>query len=153
MRGDEPLPYWFRCAKSSSATAEPSSTAKSLMVFGIPNDVSLGWSLKMLGNQRFIKPSEIEDRTWKEALKDFRWEVEVDVTGENSDKQAALATLSTVLQTIAGLGGQPMPEEMKPVFNKILSLTGAMSPIEIVESTPVTPAQPIEQPAEVPVIE
>ena len=39
------------------------------------------------------------------------------------------------MQTIAGLGGQPMPEEMKPIFNKILNLTGALSPMEMIETT------------------
>ena len=92
-------------------------------------------SLKQMGNQRFIKPSEIDSKTWKEVAKDFEWDVDIDITGENKDTQAVLATLTTVMQTIAGLGGQPMPEEMKPIFNKILNLTGALSPMEMIETT------------------
>lgn len=107
--------------------------------------------LNSFGNQRFIKPSQIPDKTWKEALKDFEWEVDVDITGENRDTQAVLTTLSNVFQTVASLGGQPMPEEMKPIFNKILNLTGAISPLEIPEPTPQPQPAPQEQPIQQPV--
>jgi len=101
--------------------------------------------LKEDGNQRFIKPSEVASKTWKEMLKDFEFEIEIDITGENKDKQGALATLGTALQVIAGMGGQPMPPEMKLVFNKILSLSGEISPLEI-NQVPTPQAQPTAQP-------
>jgi len=106
-------------------------------------------NLNKLGNQRFIKPSEIKDKTWKEALKDFEWELEVDVTGESKDKQAVLATLSTVLQTI---GSNPMllqDPKAKLIFNKILSETNAISEMEIMdtENEPQPQPQPQPQPA------
>ena len=86
------------------------------------------------GNTRYFVPSEVDDMTWKEIIKDLEWTVDVDVTGESKDTQNILATLSTVLSTIAGLGGQPMSDQMKLVFNKILELTGALSPVEMQEA-------------------
>lgn len=88
-------------------------------------------NLKQQGNQRFIKPSEIKTKTWKTQLDGIEYELDIDVTGEAKDAQGAMTTLSTVLQAIAGLNGQPMPPEMKIVFDKILSLTGSISPLEL----------------------
>lgn len=87
--------------------------------------------LNQQGNQRFIKPSEIKTKTWKAQLDGVEYELDIDITGESRDAQGAMATLSTVLQTIAGLQGQPMPPEMKIVFDKILGLTGSISPLEL----------------------
>src|SRR3990167_9349350 len=53
------------------------------------------------GNQRFIKPSEVPTKTWKDIFKDLEWKVEVEITGESQDKQEVLTTLTTVLQSIA----------------------------------------------------
>ena len=103
-------------------------------------------SLSQLGNQRFIKPSDIKDETWANVLKNFEWEVDVDITGENKDTQAILATLNTTLQTIASLQGQPMPDDMKVIFNKILNLTGAISPLELADK----PKRSIQAPAQTP---
>ena len=88
-------------------------------------------TIKSQGNTRYFIPSEVEDKTWKEILKDLEWDVEVDITGEPRDTQNLMATLNTTLGIVAGLGGQPMPEEMKVIFNKILEMTGALSPIEL----------------------
>lgn len=84
-----------------------------------------------MGNQRFIKPSNISTTTWKEVLKDFVWECEVEVTPEQSDKEAIMTTLSTVLQTIANNPQVLQDPNMKLLFNKILETTGAVSAIEI----------------------
>lgn len=96
------------------------------------------------GNQRYFKPDELTDMTWKELLKDIEWELEIDVTGEGADNKSDMATLSTVLQTIAG---NPMilnDPKANLVFNKILTKTGAVSPMELssLNSTSVPPAQP-----------
>lgn len=95
-------------------------------------------SLQKMGNQRFIKPSDIPSKTWKEALKGFEWEAEVNITGESKDTQGMLATLTTVLQTVASSinpqTGQSMILEnpqLKLVFNKILETSGGISPLEI----------------------
>ena len=84
---------------------------------------TIGKDLEAMGSQRFIKPSEIDDKTQKQVLEDVEWEVDVDVTGEGKDTQAMMATLTTVFQTVASLQGQPMPPDMKTLFNKILELS------------------------------
>ena len=107
--------------------------------------------LNAQGNQRFIKPSDISDKTWKEVLKDIEWDMEIDITGEHKDTNAVMTTLNNLFQSIVGLQGQPMPEDAKLVFNKILEETGVISPIEIKEAQ--NAQQPIpapEAPAPIP---
>lgn len=89
--------------------------------------------LSELGNQRFFKPSDIKDVTWKQVFKDLEWEVEVDVTAEQSSAKDDLVTLSTVLQTIADPVKRAVlsTPEGKLLFNKILSKAGGVSPIEL----------------------
>lgn len=101
--------------------------------------------LSSLGGQRFYKPSEID---WKTEFKDFEWEIDVDVTGEAKDNQSNLATLSTVLQTIAGNPMVLSNPNAKMVFNKIIEMTGAVSPLEIQELPKEQPmmTQPTAQP-------
>lgn len=104
--------------------------------------------LNEMGNQRFFKPSDIPDKTWKEIFKDLEWELEVDVTGESEDKEMAV-TLNTVLQTIAS---NPMilnDPNARLVFNKILEQAGGISPIEIATLPPPTPAALPPQPGQV----
>lgn len=96
------------------------------------------------GNQRFIKPSKIPTKTWRELFKDLVWEVEVEVTNEQSDKDAVLTTLTTVMQTIAGNPAVLQDPNMKLIFSKILETTGVISAIELSE-TPA-PQQPQNQP-------
>lgn len=103
----------------------------------------------LTGNQRLIKPSEISSGTWKEFFKDMEWELDIDVTGETKDVQGALATLSTVLQTIAGNPMVLQDPNFKMIFNKIISMTGTISPLELstVQSQPApVMAQPMMQP-------
>lgn len=100
-------------------------------------------SLSESGNVRFIKPSDIDNTTWKELLKDFEWNIEIDITGESRDTQNAMATLSTALQVVMN-PAYAQNEQAKMVVGKILDLTGAVSPIELqqITSAPATPAQP-----------
>lgn len=98
--------------------------------------------LNQLGNVRFIKPSEVDDKTWKDLLKDLEWDVEIDITGEQKDTQAVMTTLNTLLGTLARLNGQPMSPEMKLVFNKILTQVGTVSPIELDSVATEAPIQP-----------
>lgn len=102
--------------------------------------------LQSLGNKRYFAPSELDDKTWKDVFKDFEWDVEVEVTNEQSDKQANLATLNTVLTTLASMGDM---ENAKLVLSKILEETGTFSPMELISiSTPQPTPSPI-QPEEV----
>jgi hypothetical protein len=113
-------------------------------------------NLDQMGNQRFLKPSDIDETTWKEALKDLEWELDIDITGENKDKQGAMATLTTVLQTIANPATAAVLQtpEGKIVFSKILELSGTVSPLELSQmpkaqpmAQPAQPMQPINQPS------
>lgn len=102
-----------------------------------------------MGSQRFIKPSDVPDKTWKDIFEDFVWDCEVDVTGENKNYKDDLATLTTVFQTIAGNPMVLQDPSAKLLFNRILETTATVSPIELsqLKSTPV-PQAPQAQPAE-----
>ena len=95
--------------------------------------------LGMLGNQRFFNPSEISSKTWKEIFKDFEWEPIVEITDETIDKEPVLATLSSVLQTLATNPQVLQDPNMKLLFNKILEETGRVSPVELSVQQPVNP--------------
>lgn len=85
-----------------------------------------------LGNKRFFVPDDIEKKTWADIFSDFAWErVRVEITNEQSDKMAVLQTLSTVLQTLATNPGALADPNMKLVFNKIISETGAISALQL----------------------
>jgi len=94
--------------------------------------------LAELGNERFITPSEIKEKTWKEIFKDLEWEVEVDVTGESTDLQEHLQTLNTLYINMLNSG---QVQDAKKVLEKILEITGAFSPIELATLEPVAPPQ------------
>lgn len=96
--------------------------------------------LNKQGDQRFFSPSEAGDKTWRELFKDLEWDVEVEVTNEQSDKEAVLTTLTTVLQTIAGNPAMLQDPNARAIFNKILQATGELSPLELAPSKP--PMQP-----------
>lgn len=87
--------------------------------------------LSQLGNQRFFKPSDLDDKTWAELFKDFVWDVEVDVTNEQGDKEVIMTTLTTVLQTIASNPDILNNPTAKVLFNKILEETGQVSSVEL----------------------
>lgn len=97
--------------------------------------------MRELGGKRSFKPSEIESKTWAEYFKDFEWDVEVEVTNENTDKEVVLTTLSTVLQTIATNPLVLQDPNARLLFNKILEEAGRVSPVELaqVEQTPQLP--------------
>lgn len=103
-----------------------------------------------LGNTRFFTPGNVYpgDTTWKEILKDLEWDVEVDITGEQTDNQAVMATYQTALQFIMGLQGRPMTQDEKMIFDKLLMRTGDVSPIELSsisnsqQMNPMNPAMP-----------
>jgi len=84
------------------------------------------------GNKRFFKPDELDQKQWDEIFSDFEWDsIRVEVTNENTDKQAVLTTLSTVLQTIASNPAILQDPNAKVVFNSILAETGRISPLQI----------------------
>lgn len=99
--------------------------------------------LAPLGSQRFVKPSEINNKTWKEVLKDFEWEVTVDPTQESEDIQDSLATLQSTFQTIASLAGRPMSADEKFVFNQIMEKAGTISPLQLNQTPTLQPQMPV----------
>jgi hypothetical protein len=102
------------------------------------NQEELQKNLSELGNERFIVPSEVSEKTWKEVFKDLEWEVEVDITGEQRDVQSHLTTLNNLFVNMMQTG---QVEDGRKVLEKILELTGAFSPIELTQLQ----AQPVPQ--------
>lgn len=96
--------------------------------------------LSEFGNKRFFAPDEIEEKTWNEALNDFEMTCIVEVTNENTDKQAVLTTLSTVLQTIGSNPAILQDPNARMVFNQILTETGKISPIQLSSASASPPA-------------
>jgi len=101
--------------------------------------------LDAFGNQRFIKPSEIPSVTWKKSLKDFEWDVMIEITGEQQDKQSTMSVLQGVFDTIADPNRRQVlqTEEGKLLFNKILNEVGNISPIELSQISNQQPVSPV----------
>lgn len=112
-------------------------TLETILQGGIPSpfaqqeeEQSVRKSLAPLGNKRFFKPDELGEKSWKESLKDFEMKAVVEITNENTDKQAVLTTLSTVLQSIAGNPAILQDPNARMIFNAILKETAVISPIQ-----------------------
>lgn len=108
-------------------------------------------SLAQMGNKRSFKPSDLDDKTWKEALKDLEWEVSVEVTNEGADKLAVMQTLTNVLQTIASNPMILRDPNAKMVFSAILTETGRISPLQL--STTASQPSPMSAQAPPPGVE
>lgn len=85
-------------------------------------------SLAPLGSQRFFSPGNI---SWDKVFKDLEWKLDINITNELIDKQAVFTGLNNALQTIASFAGRPMTPDERLIFNKIMSITGQVSPIEL----------------------
>jgi len=81
--------------------------------------------LDLMRNKRPFMP----DKTWKEELKDLEWEFEINISGEPMDKSVMLQTLTTLFQTIVSVTKDPSNAEA--ILNKILNITGIISPVEL----------------------
>lgn len=122
------------------------SLLKGKVPFGVDTQAiesNVEQGLKELGSARFFKPSEIDKKTWNDLFKDLEWDVEVEVTSENVDKNAVFTTLTTVLKSIATNPAILQDPDTKVLFNKILEETGRVSPLELNGSTP---SQPVTSP-------
>lgn len=101
---------------------------------------SIRQSMSNLGNKRFFKPDELGEKQWDEIFSDFEWDsIRVEVTNEQTDKQAVLQTLSAVLQTIASNPLILQDPNARMVFNAILSETGKLSPLQLASTSAMTP--------------
>jgi hypothetical protein len=95
------------------------------------------------GATRFIKPSTKDEKlTWSEYFKELEWDLEIEVTNENTDKEATLTTLNTVLQTVAQNPQILQDPNAKLIFNKILEESGRISPIQLAQVSQPTGAVP-----------
>lgn len=98
--------------------------------------------LSQYGNQRFLKPSDIDKKTWSAILSELNWDdLQIDFNSENRDKQAVLTALNTALQTIATNPNVLQDPNAAMLFGKILTQTGSVSPLEITKPSPVPPQQ------------
>ena len=122
---------------------QPTPEEQMMMTSQVQGQVQSG--LNDLGNQRFFKPSEISDTTWKSVFKDMEWNLQVDITGESSSAKDDLVTLSTVLQTIANPAMAPVlnTPQGKTLFNLILQKSGGLSPLQLSDIPNSTPIQSV----------
>lgn len=88
---------------------------------------SIQKGLRQQGNRRFFKPSELDDKTWNEAFNNFEMEVVVEVTNENTDKQAVMQTLASLYTTTA----QTDPVAANVILARIMQETGVFSPVQL----------------------
>lgn len=129
--------------KKVLADEEPTPEEQAALTQGAEQGIK--GSLSELGNTRFFKPSELDNKTWKMVLDGIEWELEVDVTGEGSNAKDDMTTLTTVFQTIANpaTAGVLQTPAGKLLFNRILQKAGSVSPLEL---SVMPPAQPQMQP-------
>ena len=104
--------------------------------------------LSQLGNQRFLKPSDISTKTWKEVLKGLEWEVEIDINDKETDDQLVLQSLIDWFKIIANPTVQQYMStpQGKVISSRILEKTNAISPLELSSlpaPTPITQSQPL----------
>lgn len=109
---------------------------RAMLVAGISGQIEQ--SLSDMGNQRFFKPSDISDKTWKEQFKDIEWDLDID-TMTSSENNDAVTTLNTLLQFFARKQGQPLTPEENLIVGKILNKVGEISPAELSNLPKPTP--------------
>lgn len=102
-------------------------------------------SKTLTGNQRFIKPSDVPNKTWKEVFDDMEFDIDIDITGEAKDIQGAMATLTTIFQVVASNPAVLQDPTVKMMFSKILNLSGVVSPLELSQGSQLPPQQPQQQ--------
>ena len=94
---------------------------------------------ELMGDKRSFVPDELDKKTWADIFSDFQWDsIRVEVTNEQSDKQAVLQTINTMLQTIASNPMVLQDENARQLFNMALRETSVLSPLQL--KTPVSPA-------------
>jgi len=140
--------------KAQKTKQAKKAVKESLLQGLLPTDVETGdieqqikQDLAQAGNQRFLTPSEIDDKTWDDVIDDLEWDLEVEVTGESSNKNTILTTLNTALATVANPNFTNNPTAQM-IVGKILSATGEVSPLEIASMQANQQTQP-QQPAPV----
>jgi hypothetical protein len=95
---------------------------------------------------RTFRPDEIESVTWADVFKDFEWNIKMNVTGENSNDDNMVQTLTTALQIVGSNPQALQNPTFALLFNKIISMTGAVSPLEIDQTIQAGNDMPQENP-------
>lgn len=99
---------------------------------------ALRQELQGMGNRRFFKPDELDQKTWDAIIDDEVWDnLTYEVTNENADKQATLQSLSQIFQILATIN----PQKAEMVADKIMAETGVVTPMEL-SSLPPAPLAP-----------
>jgi len=80
------------------------------------------------GNKRFFAPSDM--KTWKDEFKGLETDIEIEITGEQQDKQAMFSTLNTALVAVTNPNFANNPKAQF-IVDKILTATGHVSPVEL----------------------
>jgi hypothetical protein len=106
---------------------------------------NLGAVLAEMGNERFFKPSDLGDDTWRKQFENTEVDIEADITGENFDTKEAMATLNTALKMVMTPGFE-QNKRAQNIVGRILELTNAMSPVEYYAVGQAEQAQPQPQP-------
>jgi hypothetical protein len=83
-------------------------------------------------NVRVATPSKDKAKTWKEVFKDFEWDIDPEISGENRDKQAALVSLNSILDKMSVDPEAFSPEDRRKVMNMIINEVGSdiISPLQ-----------------------
>lgn len=100
--------------------------------------------LKQMGNMRAFKADELDEKSWQEALKDLEMTVTVEVTNENTDKQAVMQTLATLYTTTV----QTDPVAANIILARIMQETGVFSPVQLPIGNSASTPQPQGQGAD-----
>lgn len=115
---------------------------KSLDAIGngqVPKPIEMGGMLQrnieemqrgaqLMGNTRSFKPSELSQATWDEILKDFKWDMDIDTTGETEDVQTVMAAYSQALNAVMS-PNFAQNEPAKAFVGGMLDIAGAMNPL------------------------
>lgn len=91
-------------------------------------EMAVKTELSDLGNTRFLSPGKI---TWREVVDDLEWKLDVNITNEQIDKQAAYQTILTMLDIIAKNPAVLTDPNAKLLFNKTLAISNLVSPAEL----------------------
>jgi hypothetical protein len=121
-------------------------TPEEQMLLQQVNEKGMQEALNEQESIRTFKPDEIESITWADVFKDFEWKVKVDVTGENSNDENMIQTLTTALQIVGSNPQALQNPTFALLFNKIISMTGAVSPLEIDQTIQAGNDMPQENP-------
>jgi hypothetical protein len=89
---------------------------------------------EVMGNTRILKPSQKKE-TWKEYFGDLIDALEIEITGENRDKETTILTLDTILQRMLSAPQMFSQKDIRKVLNKILDEVGRIiSPLELADA-------------------